>query len=228
MSAVNERLVSEYLEGLGFLVQMPRKYQVIARARRPEEESDLLALNPHPSAGGPPAPGVWTGIELRRARAVQVAVCGWHTETFTPAVIEQAPELFRFLESDAAAAAERALGGGPVARVFVLPGLSADPRLRDDALAALRDRGVDGVVSFRTVLLELAGMADEQRHYDRSDQMQVLRLMKIYDLFKSPQQDLFRSRARSERPPRRARAARTEDATETPPPAPGVESGDAS
>jgi hypothetical protein len=226
MSAVNERLVRAYLEGLGFLVRMPRRYQVIARARRPEEEIDLLGLHPHPASGGMPAPGVWTGIELRRARAVLVAVCGWHTETFTPAVIEQAPELFRFLEPDAVAAAERALGGGPVARVFVLPGLSADARLRDDALAALRDRGVDGVVSFRTVLLELAGMADEQRHYDRSDLMQVLRLMKIYDLFKSPQQELFRPRARTERPARRARAARAKNA-ETPPPADGDASGDA-
>ena len=32
MASVNEWIVREYLEALGFLVRQPRKYQVMARA----------------------------------------------------------------------------------------------------------------------------------------------------------------------------------------------------
>ena len=46
MSAVNEAIVREYFESLGFLVRQPRKYQVSARPKHIEEEVDLLVVNP--------------------------------------------------------------------------------------------------------------------------------------------------------------------------------------
>ncbi|MBP7274981.1 MAG: hypothetical protein KBA51_02125 [Kiritimatiellae bacterium] len=199
MSAVNETLVREYLEGLGFLTYLPRKYQALLRARSPDEENDLLVWNPSAPLGDEPEPGIWTGRDLRRVRAAQVSICGWHTSTLSRAVMELSPELFRFLEADPVRAAERVLGPGTIAKVFVLPHLPADSDLRREAVAYLLDRGVTGIVSFRTILQELAGMADEQRFYDRSDTLQLLRLMKIYDLFKSPQLEFFRPRVKAER-----------------------------
>lgn len=199
MSAVNETLVREYLEGLGFLTHMPRKYQALLRARGPDEENDLLVWNPSAPLGEAPEAGIWTGHDLRRVRAAQVSICGWHTSTLSRAVMELSPELFRFLETEPVRAAERILGPGPIAKVFVLPHLPADSDLRREAVAYLLDRGVTGIVSFRTILQELSGMADEQRFYDRSDTLQLLRLMKIYDLFKSPQMELFRPRVKAER-----------------------------
>ena len=223
MSAVNETLVREYFEGLGFLVHMPRKYQALLRARSPDEENDLLVWNPAAPLGEGPDRGIWTGTDLRRVRAAQVSVCGWHTSTLSRAVMELSPELFRFLDAEPVKAAEKILGPGPIAKIFVLPHLPADTELRREAVAYLMDRGVTGIVSFRTVLQELSGMADEQRFYDRSDILQLLRLIKIYDLFKSPQMELFRPRVKAERlrksEPRRAADAPSPEA----PPAPAPE-----
>ncbi len=53
MSSVNEWVVREYLEALGFLVRQPRKYQVVARSKGLHEEVDLLAVNP--AVGARPA-----------------------------------------------------------------------------------------------------------------------------------------------------------------------------
>lgn len=212
MSAVSEALVREYLEGLGFLVQMPRKYQVIARARRPDEEIDLIGWNPSAS-GEKPEPGLWTGVELRRVRAVAVAVRGWHTESFSSAMLEATPELFRFVEDESVRPAAERLGTEKMAKILCVPGFSGDARQRDAALAVMRERGVDGVIAFRTILVELAGMAEEHCHYDRSDLLQLLRLLKIYDLMKSPQLELFRPRVKAERMrPRRRKPSRPTEA----------------
>ena len=46
MTSVNEQLVRDYLELLGFCVRQGRKYSVIARAKASWEEADLLGVNP--------------------------------------------------------------------------------------------------------------------------------------------------------------------------------------
>ena len=87
MSSVNEWIVREYFESLGFLVRQPRKYQVAARARMtPQEEVDLLVINPLPGEGPEPELGVWGEDQLRRIHRAVVGVRGWHTERFSPAV----------------------------------------------------------------------------------------------------------------------------------------------
>jgi hypothetical protein len=99
MSAVSESIVRDYVEGLGFIVTQPRKYQVVARAKRADEEIDLLAWNPR-AEGEPPAPGVWTGDELRRVRAAVIGIRGWHTERFSPSALTDSPEILRIGGAD--------------------------------------------------------------------------------------------------------------------------------
>jgi hypothetical protein len=226
MSAVSELIVREYLESLGFLVRMPRKYMVIARARRPDEEVDLLAWRPD-GGGPPPEPGVWTGEQLRKVRSAMIAVRGWHTETFSPAVMEMSPELFRFAEPDSARAAGDRMGGEPLTRILCLPSLPSAEDSRAAALRLLARRGVDGVLTFRTILLEMIAMVETPRHYERSDLLQILRILKTYDLLQSPQMDLFRG-GRASPASRRGRRRGAADAppavtTEAAPPPAGNE-----
>ncbi len=197
MSSVNEWIVREYLESLGFLVLQPRKYQVIARAKRPEEEMDLLAYNPHPE----PAPAaasslLWSADNLKSVRAALVGVRGWHTDRITPANLELSPELVSIAAPEVVRAAEERLGVERVMRVLCVPALAASRELRDETLEALRAAGIDGVLTFRTLLLELAAFVDVNRHYEQSDLLQIVRLLKIYDVLKGPQMELFAPRAR--------------------------------
>lgn len=201
MSAVSEWIVREYFESLGFLVRQPRKYQVVARAKQIEEEIDLLVLNPTVTEHRVPDALLWGAAELKSVSRAVVGVRGWHTERFSPAVIELSPEIFRFAESAAVKNVARDFGPAPIAKVLCLPELPAAGVLRTKAQDLFKAKGIDGVILFRTMLLELAARVDVNKNYEKSDLLQVLRILKNYDLLKGPQMELFKSR--KGKPPRR-------------------------
>lgn len=219
MASVSETIVREYLETLGFLVQQPTKYQVTARAKRADEEFDLIAVNPKGGSALPRGDLQWSAAELRRVSRAIFSVRGWHTERISPAILDESPEIFRIANPEVVREAERRLGPGPLARVLCLPALPAGRSLREETLQRLREGGVDGVLTFRTMLIELAAALDVNCNYEKSDLLQVLRILKNYDLLRDAQMDLFRGRRR---PGRQNRAASDE------PPASGAdERGDA-
>lgn len=195
MPAVSETIVREYFETLGFLVQQPCKYIVQARAKRPTEEVDFLAVNP-PAAEAPARPEpdqmVATGSLLRQLPRLMVSVRGWHTDRFSPATLDLAPEIFRFTEKSAEREAVRVLGPGPLAKVLCLPGLPSTPALASQALHMLREKNVDYVVLFPTMLRELVRHVEVSKNYEKSELLQILRILKNYDLLKDEQLELFR------------------------------------
>lgn len=193
MPSLSETVVRDWLEHLGFLVSQPRKYQVVARAKRPEEEPDLLGLNPL-AAGPQPEPGVWNGAALRRVKAVSVGVKGWFTERFGPSSFQDSSELLRLGAPEVRRAAARRLGTEDVVAVLCLPALPASAELRRQTLEILGRHGISGVVLFRTVLLELAAVAARRLDYDRSDALQLLRMVRASGLLRDAQPELFGSR----------------------------------
>lgn len=191
MSAVSEGIVREYFESHGFLVRQPWKYQVTARPKQAEEDIDLLVINPAVAEHRIPESPLWGAAEIRQVARAVVSVRGWHTERFSPSVISRLPELVRFAQGEAMRLALRELGPGPAARVLCLPHLPASRTLRDRTLEVLREKGVDGVLLFRTMLLDLAAHVDRQKNYEKSDLLQLLRILKKHDLLKSAQMELF-------------------------------------
>lgn len=197
MASVNEQIVRDYLEMQGFLVRQPRKYQIVARAKGANEEVDFLALNPSPAVTTElPEPGVWGARELSRVGAALVAVRGWHSERFTAQMLAKSPDVYRFAEAESARAAEAELGGRAAARVLCLGSLPGDAAQRAEALAFLRSRGVDGVLLFRPMLLELAAKIDGKKSYEKSDVLQLLRILKAHGMLRTGQMDLFAGRRR--------------------------------
>ena len=199
MSSVNEWIVREYLEALGFLVRQPRKYQVVARSKGLHEEVDLLAANP--AVKEPvvlPKAKLWGAAELAQVAGAIVAVRGWHSEKFTAAMLASSPEVYRFAEPESVRSAAAELGVAEPAKILCMADLPTDPDQRAEALGFLKSRGIDGVILFRPMLLELAERVDTKKTYEKSDLLQVLRILKNYDLLKSGQMDLF-SQARRRR-----------------------------
>jgi hypothetical protein len=125
-------------------------------------------------------------------------VKGWHTETFSSARLESKPELFRFLEPRSFQAAARAFGtaGATPLKILILPALPQDSHAREESINLLRAKGVDGVIPFRTLLADLIGRVEVNRNYEKSDLLQILRILKKYDLVKDPQLELFKPRKR--------------------------------
>ena len=203
MSAVSETIVHEYFELHGFFVRQQRKY--ISPAHREEEEIDFLVFNPHPQPAAGPLPTVLASTDLPRITAAVVVVKGWHTETFSSAVLAKIPEIFRFVEPPSVAAAARIFGcEEPPVRILVVPALPQNPAARTQSLDFLRQRGIDTVIPFRTLLADLIACTETNRNYQKSDLLQMIRVLKTYDFFKDPQLELFKP-ARAGSGVRRAR-----------------------
>ena len=92
MAAVSETIVREYFELHGFLVRQQRKF--VAPSRREDEEVDFYVLNPRPTGQGAGLPFVLASSDLTAISRAVVVVKGWHTETFSSAVLANAPEIF--------------------------------------------------------------------------------------------------------------------------------------
>ena len=125
MSAVSETIVREFFELHGFFVRQQRKY--LAPNRRDDEEIDFYVINPQPAPLDNPLPFILGSEDLARLERAVVVVKGWHTETFSPAVLANAPEIFRFVEPEVFKQALRSFGAADkVTKVLVVPALPQD------------------------------------------------------------------------------------------------------
>ncbi|MEY4385002.1 MAG: hypothetical protein RLY20_285 [Verrucomicrobiota bacterium] len=193
MSSVSETIVREYFELHEFLVRQHRKY--IAQPRREDDDIDFFVLNPHPETSSTPLPFVLSSPDLLQVERAIVVVKGWHTETFSPAVLMNAPEIFRFVEPATFKQAAKAFGeeGTPL-KILVVPALPTNVEARDQSIALLRAKGIDAVIPFRTMLTEIIEKTETNRNYQKSDLLQVVRILKNYEFFREPQMELFKTR----------------------------------
>ena len=195
MAAVSETIVREYFELHGFFVRQQRKY--IAPTRREDEEIDFFVLNPHQVASDKPLPFVLSSNEVPVISRAVVVVKGWHTESFSSAVLANAPEIFRFVEPPVFQRAAKTFGGGaPPTKILVVPALPQSNEARGQSIGLLTSKGVDAVIPFHTMLADLIDQIEVNRNYQKSDLLQIIRILKNYDFFKEPQLELFKTRRR--------------------------------
>ena len=197
MSAVDEGIVREYFEQNGFFVRQARKYQVQSRRKMADEEIDLVVLNPSWERGARKPEFFLFSSELPYVQKGIVAVKGWHSGVFTPATLKSSPDIFRFLEENVLKQASRLFpadpvddGGGLPTKILVLPSLPTAEPFRSQSVELLKARGVDAIISFRAMMLDLLDKVEINQNYTKSDTLQVMRILKNYDLIKDPQLDL--------------------------------------
>ncbi len=211
MAAIDEGIVREYFEQNGFFVRQIRKHAVQARRKTSDEEIDLVVLNPTWNREGRKPDFFLFATELPYLHRAVVAVKPWHTDVFTPGMLKSSPEIFKFLEAAVQKQASRLFpadegaggteGGGTeratdeFAKILVLPALPTQEPFRSQSVDLLKSRGVDGIISFRTILLDLVARVEVNRSYRKSDTLEVLRILKNYDLLRDPQLDLLPARS---------------------------------
>lgn len=199
MSAIDEGIVREYFEQNGFLVRQVRKYQVQARKKQSEEEIDLVVYNPSWQRGMRKPDFFLFSSELPYLHRAVIAVKPWHTGVFSAATLKGSPEILRFLEEEVVKEIGKIFLSDPAdeaaddepAKVLVLPGLPTQEPYRSQSVALLKERGVDGIISFRAMLLDLIEKIEVNRNYGKSDTLQVIRILKNYDLLRDSQLDLL-------------------------------------
>ena len=198
MSAIDEGIVREYFEQAGFFVRQARKYVLGAKRGAGEEVIDLLVFNPGWQRGSRKPDFFLFPTELPFVQRAVVSIKGWHAAgRFTPSTLRNQPEIFRFLEQNVLKEASRFFPETPddpketLTKILVLPGLPTAEPFRSQAVAMLKEAGVDGVISFRAMLLDLIERVELNRNYGKSDTLQLIRILKNYDLLVDPQMDLL-------------------------------------
>ncbi|MDI1319775.1 MAG: hypothetical protein PSW75_06215 [bacterium] len=207
MSAIDEGIVREYFEQNGFLVRQVRKYQVQARRKTGDEEVDLVVYNPAYARSSRRPEFFLFANELAYIHRAIVVVKGWHTGKFTPNMLKSSPEIFRFLEENVLKEITRFFpvdpeepGNAPdVTKILVLPSLPTAEPFRSQSVAMLKEHGVDAIISFRSMLLDIIERVEINKSYGKSDTLQVIRILKNYDLLKDAQLDLLAERQPSQR-----------------------------
>lgn len=188
--AVSETIVREFFELHGFFVRQNRKH---IAPKREDDEVDFYVHNPNGSAEESEVPFVLeSATDLASLSRAVVVVKAWHTEVFTQAVLAHAPEMFRFAGPETFARATEAFGGpGPLTKILVIPALPASGDARQQSIDLLHSKGIDAVVPFRVMLSDLIEHIEVNRNYQKSDLLQIIRILKNYDLFAPPQLELF-------------------------------------
>jgi hypothetical protein len=194
MAGFDDSLVREYFELNGFLTRKPLKPTASARGRGGEEPGDLHVANPRPRVGTEPAFQLF-GADLSGLTSAVVAIQGLPTSrSLTPAMLRRG-DFLEFIRKEALATAKEAFanpmppGEPPPVRILVLPGLPAQEPQRSESIALLREKGVDHVLTFRTILENLAQRA-EGAGAD-SPTLRLLRLLQAYDMVNAAQLELF-------------------------------------
>ena len=128
-----------------------------------------------------------------------VAVKAWHTDRFTPGTFKNNPEILSFLDQNVEREipkifpADASAGeGGPPLKILALPSLPTTEPFRSQSVQLLKERGVDAIIPFRAMLLDLLEGIEVNRSYGKSDALQVMRILKNYDLLKDTQMDLLK------------------------------------
>jgi hypothetical protein len=199
MSGFDENIVREYFELHGFLVRQVRKYQVQSRRKVAEEEIDLIVYNPTYAAGDREPNFLLFASELPYIHRAVIVVKAWHTiHKFTPNLLKSSSEIFKFLEKSVSKNIEGSFTdteeekGQDLKRILVLPGLPTSEPYRSESIQLLKEKGVDGIISFRAMLLDIIQKVEVNRSYQKSEFLQILRVLKNYDLVKDTQMGLFK------------------------------------
>jgi hypothetical protein len=210
MSPVSETIVREYFELNGFLVRQFRKH--VAPAGREDDDLDFLIINLHPQPEASERPFLLSTSDLNSIGRAIVILKAWHTHIFTPALLNNTPDLFRFLEKKTTHRAVTAFGqGNSVSKILVASSLPQTEPARQQSIALLRAKGIDAAISFRTMLTHLVARVEPNRDYQKSDLLQLIRILKNYDFLKEQQLDLFRTK------PKKTTRAKTWSPISTPP-----------
>src|SRR5579862_5290329 len=154
MAAVSETIVREYFELNGFLVRQFRKY--VAPAGREDDEIDFLVLNPNPQAHTAELPFLLSSTDIKKIERAVVILKAWHTDVFSPALLNNTPDFFRFLEKKTVGQAAAGLGkGSALLKILAVPALPQQAEARDQSVAILKSKGLDAAISFPTMLADL-------------------------------------------------------------------------
>ena len=196
MADTNTQVVREFLEANDYTVITNRKFQLQKAEPAGRHSIDLLGRNMSPLPSENPLPMRLQADHMRYISNVIVDVKGWHSHRFSPSVLSSMKELFYFVSPPAIEFANSVFGGAPFKSILVISEAPATEEIWLSMEEILREKGIDHVLEFPTILSHLISHVEVGVNYTESDILQLLRFLKRYGLVKGLQLELpFKERS---------------------------------
>ncbi|MDQ8184393.1 hypothetical protein [Pelagicoccus sp. SDUM812002] len=199
MQSVEEAIVSEYFEQNGFLVRPLRKSRAQTK-KGIDEGLDLYVRNMVFVEGSRDPNFLLFSSELRYLESAIICVRGWFSDKAALASMTGGAEILKHLETyvfkkaDKWFAYDPAVSFGtktPPKNILVAPVFPTQEPHRSQCVELLKEKGVDGIISFKSMALDLIDRVDTKQIYEKSDLLQTLRVLKNFDLIKDSQMNLL-------------------------------------
>ncbi len=197
MVGFTERVVREYFELHGFLVRRLSLYKQASKKKPTGEEFNLLVQNPAYSQSHRTPEFMLFASELPYLHRAVVAAKGWDVQKLNPRLLTSSSEIFHFLEKNVWKTTEHLFSSQELEcenshelrKILVLPTLPTEEPHRSESIFRLRKHGVDGIISFRSMLREIINKIEVNIHYQNSEVLSILQLLKNCDMIKDTQME---------------------------------------
>jgi hypothetical protein len=204
MSGFDETIVREYFELNGFFVRQLRHHVVQTGKKAAEEGNDLVVYNPSAPDGASLSDFQLFSSDMDRLRGAVVGIKGWENSRFNPAMLKSSAKVCDFIKKEVVARMDCFFQSSEVdseaeavdpyatySKVLVLPAFPTNDAHRTECTGLLQAEGVSGVIVFSTILENCLRHVAVNHSYTKSDLLQMLRVLKIYDMIREPQMTLF-------------------------------------
>lgn len=199
MLSFDEDVVREYFELNHFFVRQLQKHLVRSRKKAGDDTISMLVLNPNVTDESRQTDFQLFSADMSSFRQALVVVHRWQDTRITPAILKSNSRLTDFLKKDLLKKQKKAFQAEhelieisePYRKLMVVPGFpTADP-YRAECIALFEEQEMDGVIAFSTILEDLLRHVEVNHSYHKSKLLQLVRVLKIYDMVQSPQMRLF-------------------------------------
>ncbi|MCE2684081.1 MAG: hypothetical protein LW857_02730 [Verrucomicrobiae bacterium] len=203
MAGFDDSLVREFFEVNGFFVRQSRKAPVTGKRKRPEAEGEVFFRNPRTATPGERAFQLF-GADLVGLGDGVAVIRDWHGQKAVTATTIRRGDFLDFIRKDACETAKEAWASLPegeaaaLIKVLILPGLPAQEPARSESIRLLKEAGVDHVISLRTIVENLVQHAEAPTSRE-SPTLALLRLLRVYDMVRTTQLELFGGSSSSSR-----------------------------
>ena len=118
-------------------------------------------------------------IEKEKINFINKAIIkpiSWHTLKFTPSVIKKFYEEITFEKTDKIL---KDLIKDNYKKVIIIPGLPATTNLKNESIKIMKEKGIDHIILFSSIISGLVEKIDERKLY-QSQTLEIIRILKFY------------------------------------------------
>ena len=204
MSGFDENIVREYFELNGFFVRQVPKYSIQSRKKNVSEVVALLINKPDVIKDQTITNFQLFSADMESIQKAVVVVRSWYLSELSPELLKSSSKLFNFLKKNVFNQSEEYFSkesfendkiwesvSKSYSNIIVLPGLPSNDPHRSESIEILKANGIDGIITYSTVLESLLRQVQANIIYQKSDLLQLMRILKIYNMVKDPQMTLF-------------------------------------